>query len=121
MTDPKHQSLTFDLCSSEDYLHDLQQRVDDFMKDGLDQRKAMDCAVSAWHAWDWIYSQHGCRLGYETLGHLQEQTRKQCPEFGYLQDIANARKHRFITKYPSRLKDAKMHPGAYSRDFRSCL
>ena len=108
--------LTFDLDGVPSYLHELQQEAEEYLQDDLNQKKARNLAVTMWHVWDWVYSVHGEFLGYSSLGDLQNQVRSRCPEFGYIQDIATAKKHRDVTRYQARLKEARKG-GAFSREF----
>lgn len=43
--------------------------------------------------------------------------RAECPDLGYLQDIAIARKHGEISHYAPRVKKASERGGAFSQDF----
>ena len=89
-------ALTFDLDGLSSYLSELRQEAEEYLQDDLNQKKARALAVTMWHVWDWVYSEHGKLLGYSSLPDLQHRVRSCCPEFGYLQDIGTARNSHFI-------------------------
>ncbi|MDE2814122.1 MAG: hypothetical protein OXM01_13915 [Gemmatimonadota bacterium] len=109
--------LTFDISNSSDMLEELRGVVSDFKKDDLNPKTARHCAVIAWSMCDWIFKEHGSRLGYKKLDKLQEDVRNKCPEIEYLQNMADSLKHRNITSYTPSLVGAYKHRGAFSRDF----
>ena len=109
--------LTFDLQNSRDCLEDLRGTVSDFKKDPLNPRIARYGAVVAWSICDWIFEEHGSRLGYKTLPKFQEDIRKKCPELEYLQNLANSLKHKTITRHTPSLRNADKHTGDFSQEF----
>jgi hypothetical protein len=108
--------LTFGRQSSRDVLHALKERADAFEKDPLNSELANQCAIDAWSLCDWVFKDHGARLGMQTLKDLQSSMKAMCPNLALLQDVANASKHKNITTYIPRLKEAKNHHGAFQRD-----
>ena len=109
--------LTFDLQNSRDCLEDLRGAVGDLKKDPLNPRLARYSAIVAWSISDWVFEEHGNRLGFDGLPSFQEDIRRQCPELGYLQDLANSLKHRIITRYTPSLTEAYKKEGAFSTEF----
>ena len=109
-------SLSFDLQNSGDCLREFQRKVADFKSDSLNTGKARDCAISAWHICDWVHKEHGLRLRYNKLSALHRDVKTSCPELGYLQDVANGRKHKLLAYHPS-VRKAYEHRGAFSGGF----
>ena len=109
-------SLSFDLQSSGDCLREFERKVGDFKGDSLNTEKARDCAIAGWHICDWVHKEHGARLGYNPQLSLQNHVKTSCPELGYLQDVANSRKHKWLTYTPS-VSRAYEHEGAFSPGF----
>ena len=109
-------SLSFDLQNSGDCLREFQRKVAGFKGDSLNTEKARDCAIAAWHICDWVHKEHGSRLGYNKQRALQSHVKTSCPELGYLQDVANGRKHKLLTYSPS-IRKAYEHRGAFSGGF----
>ena len=110
-------TLSFGLNSARDCLNDFVSKVDHFDQDDLNTSLANDCAIAAWTVLDWVFKSDGARLGYGELRDLQDDLKAQCPSLGYLQDIANARKHGKITKYQPKVKSTGLHRGGFSRGF----
>ena len=110
-------SLTFSSNSARDRLDALRHKADEFRGDPVNEQLAMDYAVLAWSLCDWVFREHGQKLGYQALGDLQRYARRQCPELGYLQDLATAAKHKEVTKYTPKIRAARKHGGSFSRSF----
>lgn len=109
----------FDIQNSRDCLKDLRDTISDFKKDSLNPRIARYGAIVAWSICEWVFEEHGSRLGYKKkeLDKLQEDIRNACPELEYLQDLANFLKHKTITKYTPSLYRAYKKKGAFSQGF----
>ena len=111
-------SLTFDLENSRDCLEDLRDTISDFKKDRLNPRIARYGAVVAWSICEWVFEEHGSRLGYrrKELNKLRADIRRASPELKYLQDLANSLKHR-NPDYTASLCSAYKHKGGFSQEF----
>ena len=111
--------LTFDLKNSRDCLRDLRATISDLEKDPLNPRIARYGAIVAWSICDWVFKEHGSRLGYNEKrpARLQEDIRNACPELKYLQDLANSLKHKTITGYTPSLRRTYKKGGGFSREF----
>jgi hypothetical protein len=107
--------LTFGRQGSRDVLNALKEKADAFEKDPLNSELANQCAIDAWSLCDWVFKDLGARLGIHTLTELQSSMRAMYPNLALLQDVANASKHKDITLYEPRLKEAKNHLGAFER------
>lgn len=107
--------------TANDCLQDFRNKCHKFSNDDLNTSLAMECAVSAWTVIDWVFKCDGERLNFTNLRELQDYVRDECPKLGYLQDIANARKHKTVTFYEAKVKQTNKHLGsfstAFSRDF----
>ena len=109
--------FTFDLQNSGDCLEDLRGTISDFKKDPINPRIARYAAIVAWSLCDWVFEEHGSRLGYKKLRDLQKDIREKCPELDYLQDLANSLKHRTITYYTPSLSQSCKREGGFSSGF----
>ena len=103
--------LTFGRQTSADVLSALKKEAAAFQKDPLNTELANQCAIDAWSLCDWVFKEYGTKLGLEKLDQLQTHMKQQCPQLAFFQDVANASKHKEITKYVPRLKEAKDHHG----------
>lgn len=107
--------LTFGRQSSADVLKVLKEKAIAFEHDPLNEELANQCAIDAWSLCDWVFNEHGTKLGIQKLSQLQAQMKQECPFLSLFQDVANASKHKEITLYAPRLKEAKSHRGAFNR------
>jgi len=113
---------TFERGNASDVLEALHRNAAAFAKDPLNTDLANHCAIDAWSLCDWVFKEHGKRLGFTSLANLQATMKANCNSLQLLQDVANASKHKEITRYTPQLKEAKKHKGgfqrgAFSRDF----
>ena len=71
----------------------------------IDLRRAYHLALGLFHLRDWTFWQYKGESGWKhgTLGRYQKYLEKQCSDFGYMRDLANAVKHAELdpTKRPS--------------------
>lgn len=108
--------LTFGRYNSTDVLHALKEKAAVFSKSPLNGELANQCAIDAWALCDWIFKEHGRKLGLQKLVDFQKDMKTQCPSLALFQDVANATKHRDVTRYVPKLKEAQSHDGAFDRD-----
>ncbi|HLG54639.1 MAG TPA: hypothetical protein VI485_04875 [Vicinamibacterales bacterium] len=92
MTDPATKS--FEIRTAHQYLDGLLRPAHgDFLKDALSPRKAITCAIFAWHLRDWIWAQY--KREFQVTLHLKELADfdrylfANCPELELIQEIAN--------------------------------
>lgn len=110
------QMQTFGRQSADDVLRVLREKAAAFEQDPLNAELANQCAIDAWSLCDWVFKEHGNRLGIQKLRQLQARMTQQCPELAFFQDVANASKHGGISKYAPQLKEAKYHQGGFARE-----
>ena len=49
--------LSFQIQNSTDFFSKLVEELNDFKNDPTSSRKAVNCAMTAWHMIDWIYNE----------------------------------------------------------------
>ena len=108
--------LSFGRNNSRDVLTALVQQAAAFRADPLNIELANHCAITAWTLCDWVFKEHGTKLGFNNLNAAQLSIKTQCPNLSLFQDVANASKHRNITHYKPKLKKAIEYDGAFQRD-----
>ena len=96
MTDAAKKS--FEIRTARDFLDELLRPAHaDFMKDPLSSRKAIGCAIFAWHLRDWVWAQYKTELhtelGLRKRADLDHLLFAACPEFEIIQELANGSKH----------------------------
>jgi hypothetical protein len=108
---------TFGIKTAQDHLELLEQTVQSFRSDDLNEGLALQCSCIAWQHCDWLFHDHGDVLGYHNLRALQDAMKRACRELAYMQDICIETKHATITRYTPTIDRAEYHGGAFSREF----
>ncbi|MFN8437327.1 MAG: hypothetical protein U0V72_06750 [Cytophagales bacterium] len=105
--------FSFGIINSEQFLEKLLSEYEDFDKNPISARHAINCALTAWHLTDWIYQEHSIikdnfkdsektkekngiteRIKISGLKKFQDHLINQkCKELSYMRDISNGSKH----------------------------
>jgi len=107
--------LSFEIITPIDFFGKLIEDHREYAGDLLSSRRAINCAMSAWHLLDWIYWEY-YHVSMEKR-ELMDKVQRECPAFIILQDITNGSKHYRITYYTSRVASTEHHRGAFSSGF----
>lgn len=107
--------LSFGRRSAVDVLQSLRDKKAAYDLDPLNTELANACAIDAWSLCDWVFAEHGASLEVRNLSEMHRFMRNLCPSIDLIKDVANASKHRDITRYSPVLKEAKRHDGAFDR------
>ncbi len=124
--------LSFQITSSEDLLNKLHQEYEDFDKQHLNPRHAINCAITSWHLSDWTYHEfylkhpdyqneiirkkNGNDFKLSGLLKYQDWLIKKCEELKYMKFIANGSKHCILNNETLKLATATSE-GEYSTDY----
>jgi len=114
---------SFDIHTSADLLVKLRQEYEDFKKEPLSSRYAINGAMTAWHLCEWIWAEHNATvqpLSQDSkLGGFQSYLISQCPELEIMQAITNGSKHFKVSSKSggARVKATELHRGAFNRGF----
>lgn len=125
-------TLTFEIKNSKDLFNKLLEEYNDFDKQHLNPRFAMNCAITSWHLTDWTYQEYyindkrfqdtekidkkGKKRFISGLDLYQQFIISQCPDLEYMRLITNGVKH-CILNDKSRKEKTKVHKGDYSTDY----
>lgn len=125
-------TLTLEIKSSLDFFEKLLQEYNDFDKQHLNPRFAMNAAINSWHLSDWTFhefftederfqdsitiNKNGSQLLISGLLKYQQYLIKLCPELEYMRLISNGTKH-CILKNSSIKEKTTIHEGDFSSDF----
>lgn len=99
-----HPNNSFEISNSKDFFKKLCEEYNDFDKQHLNSRFAINCAINSWHLTDWtfqeFYKNHpdfqDSKIKNKTITGLvkyQEYLKKDCPELEYMRLITNGSKH----------------------------
>jgi len=99
----KEAKHSFEIKTAGQFLRKLEEDYDDFRQQPLSSRRAINCALTAWHLREWFWAQRlkgdiheQKRLFHERFATLREFDaflRNAVPEFEILQAISNGSKH----------------------------
>lgn len=125
-------TLTFEIRNSKDLYNKLLEEYQDFDKQHLNPRFAMNCAITSWHLTDWTYIEYfkddgrfqdskslhknGESIFIPELLKYQQFIIKLCPELEYMRLITNGVKH-CVLNDKSRKEKTVIHKGDFSTDF----
>jgi hypothetical protein len=123
--------LSFGIISSLDFFHKLEAEYNDFDKNPISARHAINCALTSWHLTDWTFHEFFAHLSefedkekikykgkdkliirISGLSIYQDKLIKKCKELKYMRLVANGSKH-CILRDPQ-IKDKTV---LYSGDF----
>ena len=112
-------SLNFGKDKAIDKYEEFLQDYNDYLKDDLSITKAKRLANSSWHLVDWTYEENKSMHNFTNIGSFRESLYPTCVSLKIMHDIANASKHKIITRPKADLKNTKEHIGDFSDDFSS--
>lgn len=107
-------NLTFDIKNPRDLYKLLLEDYEDYRKDKLSVRKALNCVFKCWHLIDWISDYKG-----GDLFELRKNILDECSELGIMHDISTGLKHYKISRPKSDIDDSILHEGAFDSTFDS--
>jgi|ERR1035437_2121613 hypothetical protein len=81
-------ALSFASSSASSRLALLAEKNVAFKDRTLDKALADELCNIAWSLCDWIYKEHGARLGFTGLRQFQQYVKKSCSELALIQDLA---------------------------------
>lgn len=112
-------SLTFGADTAKDKYQEFLEEYAEFKNDETSIKKASNLANSAWHLVDWSFvdfqSIHNCN----NIVEFRETLFPNCPSLKIMHDLANAKKHKNLTRPKANLKNTRKHNGVFSREFSS--
>jgi hypothetical protein len=107
----------FNIHSSTDRLILLKADFEKLMQDPLSISLAEKTCSDAWHLSDWVFSEQKEKDKELTKEKFRINLYLECPEMRILHDLANTFKHKELTNPKAKIKEAKIHGGAFSSGF----
>ena len=109
--------LSFEIKNSKDFFNNLLEEYEDFCKEPTSTRKALNCAMYAWHLIDWIYHEFIHSIGeYNGLGDFQQFIKFRCPALQIMHDLMNGTKHSVLTRHKPEVLKSNLHSGAFGNE-----
>jgi hypothetical protein len=108
-------NLSFDIKNASDFFKKLLEDHEEFKKEPLSSRLAINCAMTAWHIIDWIYWEY--HSSDSSLSKFQIKMKNECPSLQIMHDITNGAKHYKLTRHMPEVKDTSLHKGGFSSGF----
>ncbi len=113
-------SLNFGNDSSKEKYMEFLQDYDDYLKDVLSIQKALRVAISSWHLVDWTFDEHKLIHKCMSIGDFRKKLYLKCASLKIMHDLANASKHKNLTRPKANIKNTKMYQGDFCpQDFSS--
>ncbi|MFA5556197.1 MAG: hypothetical protein WCY06_05055 [Flavobacteriaceae bacterium] len=112
-------SLNFGKDTAKDKYQEFLQDYDDYINDDLSVYKAKRLANSGWHLVDWTFEEYKTTHNFTDIGSFRESLYPNCEALKIMHDLANATKHKLISRPKADLKNTKEHQGDFSSDFSS--
>jgi hypothetical protein len=125
-------NLTFEINNSTDLFNKLIDEYNDFDKQHLNPRFALNCAITTWHLSDWSFNEFfkndprfqdseindkkGCVKKISGLLKYQNHIKKECQDLEYMRLITNGIKH-CVLNDKSRKESSKIKQGDYSTEY----
>lgn len=111
-------SINFGKDSANDKFDEFLQDYDEFIDDELSVKRAMRLSTSAWHLVDWIFEEHKPIHGFNDIGSFRESLYPNCESLKIMHDLANATKHKILTRPKADIKNTEEYQGDFCpKDF----
>ena len=112
-------SLTFGTDTAKDKYQDFLEEYNEYKEDETSIKKASNLATSAWHLVDWVFEDYKSIHNLDKIGEFRETLYPNCQSLIIMHDLANANKHKNLSRPKANLKNTKKHQGDFSSDFSS--
>ncbi|MGK0447796.1 MAG: hypothetical protein ACJA2M_001575 [Polaribacter sp.] len=113
-------SLNFGKDTTKDKYEEFLQDYNEYMNDELSVQKAKQLAANAWHIADWAFEEYITLHNFTDIGSFRESLYPNCESLKVMHDLANASKHKLLTRPKADLKNTKEHQGDFCpKDFSS--
>ncbi len=111
--------FSFDIKCSADFFRKLKEDFNDYQEDTTSSRKAINCAMTAWHLSDWIYNEfiNIPSNSFSKLEGFQADLKRLCPSLQIMHDITNGSKHHTLTRHKTQIDNTHLHIGPFSKVF----
>jgi hypothetical protein len=112
-------NLSFDIKLSTDFFQKLVDDYREFKLDTTSSRKAINCAMTAWHLTDWVFNEFNSSIStnFNSLGLFIAEVKRLCPSLQIMHDITNGSKHHTLTRHNPQINDSNLHTGTFDETF----
>lgn len=110
-------SLNFGKNTAKDKYNTFLLEYEDYKKDNTSINKAISLSITAWHLIDWAFLDYKTFHKSNSLGAFREKLYPKCPSLKIMHDLANASKHKELTRSKAELKNTEKHKGIFSSIF----
>ncbi|WP_405376596.1 hypothetical protein [Nonlabens sp. Asnod3-A02] len=112
-------SLTFGTDTAKEKYQEFLEEYTEYKDDETSIQKASNLSSSAWHLVDWCFEDFKSIHNFVKISDFRETLYPNCESLKIMHDLANAKKHKNLTRPKANLKNTKKHNGAFSREFSS--
>jgi len=112
-------SLTFGTDTAKDKYQEFLEEYAEYKDDETSIKKASNLSTSAWHLVDWAFEDYKSIHNLDKIGEFRETLYPSCKSLKIMHDLANAKKHKNLSRPKANLRNTKKHKGDFSSDFSS--
>lgn len=109
------ENISFGSKNSASKFEDIKKEFEDFKRDDLNEVKANNICSNIWHLSDWVKSEYYPHLSKEEF--RDSLLFSKCEKMKIMHDIANAHKHKLLTRPKAQIKRTQKHSGAFDSTF----
>lgn len=111
--------LSFEVRTTTDFFHKLMDDYNEFLKNITSSRLALNCAMTAWHLFDWVFNEfyYTQPSPFNSVSDFQRFIKQQCRSLQIMHDLTNGTKHYLLNRRKPDVKETKLHNGGFSREF----
>ena len=117
-------NLSFDISTSKDFYHKLIEDYEDYKLDPTSSRLAINCAMTAWHLFEWVYNEFKTSLQgtFGTIDIYRDHLKaNECPSLETMHRITNGSKHFLTSKPTDKIQGTEKHLGPFSSAFSAAF
>ena len=106
----------FGTNKSKQKFEDILNEYEDYKFDQTNILKACNLSSNLWHLSDWTFKEQS---NFNNLGNFRDHLYSQCDSLKIFHDIANANKHKDVTRPKASIKNTSKHSSHYSSNHYS--
>ena len=104
----------FGTNDSKQKLEDILNEYEDYKFDERNILKASNLSSNLWHLSDWTFKEQS---NFNNLGDFRDHLYSQCDSLKFFHDIANASKHKDVSRPKAKINTTKKYIGDFSNEF----
>ncbi|UGS24259.1 hypothetical protein [Flavobacterium channae] len=104
----------FGTNNSKQKFEDILKEYEEYKLDETNILKASNLSSNLWHLTDWTFKEQS---EYSDIGNFRDYLYTKCVSLKIFHDIANANKHKDVSRPKAKINTTKKYLGDYSNEF----